>query len=216
MFRCARRVFKIALVFRQFSPVLCLKDLQKPFHCFRWVYLSKNNYDSSPKQFYLGLRAIHFLGSVGFLLKPFFRHVPSGDQRPGNAQTAKHNKIQYKESRRSHCKRGVWRNKQRAQYGPNNQVYSTFREWLVQRIFRQQHALRTYSNPWYDFEESTCSMWTHQHSTVVYVKAPYEMTDTVITNALMQYGTVTNLRRQFHDFNEMIETGVRSILLKNI
>ena len=51
---------------------------------------------------------------------------------------------------------------------------------------------------------------------VVYVKAPYEMTDRVVMNALMQYGTVTNIRRQHHDFNNTIENGVRSLLIKHV
>lgn len=54
------------------------------------------------------------------------------------------------------------------------------------------------------------------NSTVVYVKAPYEMADNVVTTALSYYGTVTNIRRQVHDFDEAIETGVRSLLIKNL
>ena len=54
------------------------------------------------------------------------------------------------------------------------------------------------------------------NSAVVYIKAPYEMTDEVVTNVLLQYGTVTNIRRQVHEFDNSIETGVRSCLVRNI
>ena len=42
------------------------------------------------------------------------------------------------------------------------------------------------------------------------------MSDTVVTSALMQYGTVTNIRRQVYDFDKEVQTGVRSLLIKNI
>ena len=54
------------------------------------------------------------------------------------------------------------------------------------------------------------------HSVVVYVKAPYEMSDNVVANALIQYGTVANIRRQHHLFDDNIENGVRSLLIKHI
>ena len=59
-----------------------------------------------------------------------------------------------------------------------------------------------------------CERANVQNSAVVYVKAPYEMSDAVVINALTQYGTVTNIRRQVHDFDNGIETGVRSCLVK--
>ena len=61
-----------------------------------------------------------------------------------------------------------------------------------------------------------CERASIRNSAVVYIKAPYEMTDQVIINVLMEYGTVANIRRQIHDFDETIETGVRSCLIKNI
>ena len=61
-----------------------------------------------------------------------------------------------------------------------------------------------------------CERANVQNSAVVYVKAPYEMSDTVVTSALMQYGTVTNIRRQAYDFDKEVQTGVRSLLIKNI
>ena len=54
------------------------------------------------------------------------------------------------------------------------------------------------------------------HSVVVYVKAPYEMSDNAVANALIQYGTVVNIRRQHHLFDDNIENGVRSLLIKHI
>ena len=54
------------------------------------------------------------------------------------------------------------------------------------------------------------------NSVVAYVKAPYEMTDVVVQNALMEYGTVINVRRQFHTFDSEVENGVRSMLIRNI
>ena len=42
------------------------------------------------------------------------------------------------------------------------------------------------------------------------------MTDEVVWNALMQFGTVVNLRRQIHNFDERVEKEVRSLLIKNI
>ena len=53
-------------------------------------------------------------------------------------------------------------------------------------------------------------------SVVVYVKCPYEMNDQAVYNALFQYGTVTNVRRQYHEFDKKIETGSRSFLIKGI
>ena len=54
------------------------------------------------------------------------------------------------------------------------------------------------------------------NSVVVYVKAPFEMTDAMIINAIMEFGTATNIRRQTHEFNKAIETGVRSLLVRNL
>ena len=48
----------------------------------------------------------------------------------------------------------------------------------------------------------------------MYIKVPYEMSDEV--TALLPYGTVINIRRQVHDFDNEIETGVRSALVKNM
>ena len=53
------------------------------------------------------------------------------------------------------------------------------------------------------------------NSVVVYIKAPYEMADNVIASALTAYGTVTNIR-QVHSFDENVETGVRSLMMKNL
>ena len=61
-----------------------------------------------------------------------------------------------------------------------------------------------------------CEKVSVLNSAVIYIKVPYEMTDEVVINALMQYGMVTNIRRQVYDFDHMIETGVRSCLMKNI
>ena len=61
-----------------------------------------------------------------------------------------------------------------------------------------------------------CERTNIQNSVVVYVKAPFEMGDDVIVNALNPYGTVTNVRRQYHDFDKNVETGVRSVLIKNL
>ena len=61
-----------------------------------------------------------------------------------------------------------------------------------------------------------CERTSLQNSVVAYIKAPYEMDDRVIVNALFPYGTVANVRRQVHDFNQNIETGVRSVLIKNL
>lgn len=61
-----------------------------------------------------------------------------------------------------------------------------------------------------------CERTNIQNSAVVYVKAPFEMEDQVVVNALMFYGTVVNLKRQFHTFNNNIETGVRSCMVKHI
>ena len=61
-----------------------------------------------------------------------------------------------------------------------------------------------------------CERANVQDSVVVYVKVPYEMEDNVVINALMNYGTVSNIRRQHHFFDEQIENGVRSLLIKNI
>ena len=61
-----------------------------------------------------------------------------------------------------------------------------------------------------------CERANVQNTAVVYVKAPYEMADKVVVNVLMQYGTVTNIRRQVHDFDDEIETGVRSCMIKNL
>ena len=61
-----------------------------------------------------------------------------------------------------------------------------------------------------------CERMNLLNSVVVYVKAPYEMEDAVVSNALMIYGTVENIRRQVHVFDNSIETGVRSLLVKNI
>ena len=61
-----------------------------------------------------------------------------------------------------------------------------------------------------------CERTNIQNSAVVYIKAPFEMTDQVVTTALTMYGTVENIRRQMHDFDSKIETGVRSCLIKNL
>ena len=61
-----------------------------------------------------------------------------------------------------------------------------------------------------------CERVTLQNSVVAYIKVPFEMSDHVVTSALMEYGTVTNIRRQVHQFDSNIETGVRSMLIKNI
>ena len=41
-----------------------------------------------------------------------------------------------------------------------------------------------------------------QNTAVVYVKAPYEMADNAVVTALTFYGTVANICRQIHDFDE--------------
>ena len=51
---------------------------------------------------------------------------------------------------------------------------------------------------------------------MVYIKVPYEMSDEVVTTALLPYGTVVDIRRQVHVFDSEIETGVRSVLVKNM
>ena len=61
-----------------------------------------------------------------------------------------------------------------------------------------------------------CERANIQNSAVIYIKAPFEMTDQVVTSALTMYGTVENIRRQFHQFDSNIETGVRSCLIKNL
>ena len=61
-----------------------------------------------------------------------------------------------------------------------------------------------------------CERANIMNSVVVYVKAPYEMSDAAVVSALMQFGTATNIRRQVYDFDENVETGVRSVLLKNV
>lgn len=61
-----------------------------------------------------------------------------------------------------------------------------------------------------------CERASIQSSVVVYVKTPYEFEDQALVNALSIYGTVVNIRRQYHNFDENIETGVRSCLVKNL
>ena len=61
-----------------------------------------------------------------------------------------------------------------------------------------------------------CESANVRNSAVVYIKVPYEMSDEVVTTALLPYGTVVNIRRQMHDFDNEIETGVRSVLVKNM
>ena len=61
-----------------------------------------------------------------------------------------------------------------------------------------------------------CERTSLQNSVVAHIKAPYEIDDRVIVNALFPYGTVANVRRQVHDFDQNIETGVRSVLIKNL
>ena len=61
-----------------------------------------------------------------------------------------------------------------------------------------------------------CERANIQNSAVIYIKAPFEMTDQVVISALTMYGTVENIRRQFHQFDSNIETGVRSCLIKNL
>ena len=61
-----------------------------------------------------------------------------------------------------------------------------------------------------------CERTNFQNSAVIYVKAPHEMADKVVWNALMQFGTVVNLRRQIHNFDDRAEIGVHSLLIKNI
>ena len=48
------------------------------------------------------------------------------------------------------------------------------------------------------------------------MKAPYEMADNVTVNALMEYGTVANVRRQHHTFDKELENGVRILLIRNV
>ena len=61
-----------------------------------------------------------------------------------------------------------------------------------------------------------CERTNVANSVVVYVKCPYEMSDQVVTNTLSFYGTVANIRRQFHDFDRSVETGVRSFMIKSL
>ena len=61
-----------------------------------------------------------------------------------------------------------------------------------------------------------CERANVQNSAVIYVKAPYEMSDQIVVNVISSYGTVVNIRRQHHSFDEDIETGVRSCLVKNL
>ena len=61
-----------------------------------------------------------------------------------------------------------------------------------------------------------CERANAQNTAVIYVKAPYEMADNAAVTALTFYGTDANIRRQIHDFDENIETGVRSCMIKNI
>lgn len=62
----------------------------------------------------------------------------------------------------------------------------------------------------------TCERTNLSRSTVVYVKTPYEMSDMTLLGAFSEYGTAVNVRRHVHDFNKDIETGVRSILVKDL
>ena len=61
-----------------------------------------------------------------------------------------------------------------------------------------------------------CERTSVEESVVAYVTAPYEMSDQVVMAALSPFGTVINIRRQYHHFDSDIETGVRSLLIKNI
>ena len=61
-----------------------------------------------------------------------------------------------------------------------------------------------------------CERANIQNSAVIYIKVPYEMSDQMVLNAISPSGTVANIRRQHHVFNEDIETGVRSCLVKNL
>ena len=61
-----------------------------------------------------------------------------------------------------------------------------------------------------------CERASVRDSVVAYIKAPYEIPDQAVISLLTHYGTVANLRRQRHDFDDNIETGVRSCLIKNL
>ena len=54
------------------------------------------------------------------------------------------------------------------------------------------------------------------NAVVVYVKCPYEMSDGDILRMMYAYGTVVNIRRQYHQFDKNVETGVRSCLVRNV
>ena len=59
-----------------------------------------------------------------------------------------------------------------------------------------------------------CERANVENSVVAYVKVPYEMSDMVVINALMPYGTVVNTRRQCHDFDPAVETGCKKYVDK--
>ncbi len=61
-----------------------------------------------------------------------------------------------------------------------------------------------------------CERANVRNSVVAYIKAPYEIPDQTITSLLSRYGTVVNIRRQLHGFDDKIETGVRSCLIKSL
>lgn len=61
-----------------------------------------------------------------------------------------------------------------------------------------------------------CERANIRNSVVAYIKAPYEIPDNAITSLLSRYGTVANIRRQYHSFDDNIETGVRSCLVKSL
>ena len=61
-----------------------------------------------------------------------------------------------------------------------------------------------------------CERANIRNSVIAYIKAPYEIPDNAITSLLSRYGTVANIRRQYHGFDDNIETGVRSCLVKSL
>ena len=61
-----------------------------------------------------------------------------------------------------------------------------------------------------------CERASDRRSVVCYVKVPYEISDETVATVLSRYGTVANVRRQYHNFDKNIETGVRSCLIKNL
>ena len=61
-----------------------------------------------------------------------------------------------------------------------------------------------------------CERASVHNSVVVYVNAPYQMSDQTVTTALSAYGTVSNIRHKTYDFDANVETGIRSLLIKSV